>query len=253
MAEDERVIRLLSDVLAAREDGRALPALLCVRAMDDLRMDGVAATVLSTPEHRHVVYASDDEVVAVEDVQFTLGDGPVIEAYRDSRPVLVPDLRHESVSRWPMFGGASARTPAYAGVFAFPLLVGGAGPIGVLALYRRAPGPLHPQVAAEAQVMAHAVALAVVRQPPAAPDGLHELDDPEALAPSAQESVYEDGLTRWSGSEQVVYQAVGMVVARLRLTPYQALARLRAHAFANDTTLDAVAMAVVERRLRLED
>jgi hypothetical protein len=59
--------------------------------------------------------------------------------------------------------------------------------------------------------------------------------------------------SRWAGDEQVVYQAVGMVVAQLRVSPFEALARLRAHAFAEGRTLDEVAMAVVERRLLLEE
>ena len=99
----------------------------------------------------------------------------------------------------------------------------------------------------------------MVRQPPPEPDGVDGLDalvtvdDPDTATAPPEPVGYEDALARWSGAEQVVYQAVGMVVARLRLRPYEALARLRAHAFATDTTLDEVAMAVVERRLRLED
>lgn len=250
MAEDEQVVRLLADVLASLGQGRALPELLCRRAMVDLEVDAVAATLLSTPEHRHVVFASDDEVARVEDVQFTLGDGPVIEAYRDARPVLVPDLLHEPLARWLMFGESSARTPAYAGVFAFPLLVGDAGPIGVLAFYRRQAGELPPGTVARAQVVTGAVALAVVRQLPDEPDVLDGHDDPEA---AAERATTDPAFGRWSGAEQVVYQAVGMVVARLRLRPHEALARLRAHAFAQDVTLDEVALAVVERRLRLEE
>lgn len=243
MADQERVIRLLAAVLAQHTTETSLPELLCRRAMATLGMDAVAATLLSTPEHRHVVFASDAEVVGIEDMQFTLGDGPVIEAYRDNRPVMVPDLPHEALSRWPMFGEASARNVGYAGVFAFPLLVGDARPIGAMGLYRREAGALDHSAVADAQVIASAVALAVVRTPEVADD----LRDPE------QHGEPDGGLTRWSGSEQVVYQAVGMVVAQLRLHPYEALARLRAHAFADDTTLDEVALAVIERRLRLED
>ncbi len=250
MADEEQVIRLLAQVLAAREETQGLTELLCRRAMADLRMDGVAATVLSTPEHRHVVFASGDEVVAVEDVQFTLGDGPVVEAYRDRRPVLVADLPHEALARWPMFGEASARTPAYAGVFAFPLLVGDAGPVGVLALYRRRAVALAPAEVAEAQVLAQALALAVLRGPQVLAG---EAPDPDDLDAAAAPAPDDEPMGRWSGQEQVVYQAVGMVVAQLRVTPFEALARLRAHAFAYDQTLDAVAMAVVERRLRMED
>lgn len=253
MADDERVIRLFADALASRAGGRSVPELLCRRAMDDLQMDGVAVTVLSTPEHRHVVFASGSDVLDVEDVQFTLGDGPVIEAYRDRRAVLVPDLLHEPVGRWLLFGEAAARTPGYAGVFAFPLVAGDGGPVGVLALYRRLPGQMGPAAVGEAHVLAGALAMAMVRRTSEAAVEAEGLDDPEAAADSVGALGDEESPDRWSDAEQVVYQAVGMVVARHRLTPYEALARLRAHAFAHDTTLDEVALTVVERRLRLED
>ena len=50
----------------------------------------------------------------------------------------------------------------------------------------------------------------------------------------------------------VVHQASGMVAAQLDTTMAEGLIRLRAHAFANDLTLTAVAAAVVARRLRFE-
>ena len=49
-----------------------------------------------------------------------------------------------------------------------------------------------------------------------------------------------------------VYQATGMVMAQLGVGPAEALARLRAHAFANDLTASQVAWSIVERELSLE-
>lgn len=46
-----------------------------------------------------------------------------------------------------------------------------------------------------------------------------------------------------------VHQAIGMVVAQLRLRPDDAEALLRAHAYALDTTLADIADHVVMRRL----
>ena len=52
----------------------------------------------------------------------------------------------------------------------------------------------------------------------------------------------------WSDRAQV-HQAVGMVVAQLRVSTEDALAILRAHAFAEGTNLDVIAALILERRL----
>ncbi len=49
-----------------------------------------------------------------------------------------------------------------------------------------------------------------------------------------------------------VYQATGMLIAQLRLGPAEALARLRAYAFAHDRTATEVAWDIVERRLSFD-
>jgi len=51
----------------------------------------------------------------------------------------------------------------------------------------------------------------------------------------------------------VVHQAAGMVSAQLEASVGEALIRLRAHAFALDRPLAAVAEDVVARRLRFSD
>jgi len=51
----------------------------------------------------------------------------------------------------------------------------------------------------------------------------------------------------------VVHQASGMVAVQLGVGVGEALARLRAYAFANDRLLTEVAEAVVARKLRLDD
>jgi hypothetical protein len=47
-----------------------------------------------------------------------------------------------------------------------------------------------------------------------------------------------------------VYQATGMLIAQLEVSPDSALATLRAHAFVHDRPIDAVARDVVARTLR---
>jgi hypothetical protein len=52
----------------------------------------------------------------------------------------------------------------------------------------------------------------------------------------------------WSARAEV-HQATGMVIAQLRIPPDDALALLRAHAYAHDTTLAEIAHQVVTREL----
>ena len=121
-----------------------------------------------------------------------------------------------------------------AAVFAFPL-VQGAIRVGVLGLYRETPGSLSPGALADVLVCADA-ALLLLLNSRAGTDG-------------SGDGWPRDG---WSDDHAQVYQATGMVSAQRGVGLEEALALLRAYAFAHDLTLDEVAAAVVARRLRLD-
>ncbi len=74
------------------------------------------------------------------------------------------------------------------------------------------------------------------------------LDAQDAVAATAD----PDGLGGVVDAHYVVYQAQGMTMVDLGVSLVDALARLRAHAFAADRSLQDVARDVVEGRLRLE-
>lgn len=65
--------------------------------------------------------------------------------------------------------------------------------------------------------------------------------------PQSQADVAEAGGGSWT-SRAPINQAVGMVVAQLAVRPDDALALLRAHAFALDTDLLSMAIDIVQRR-----
>jgi hypothetical protein len=83
----------------------------------------------------------------------------------------------------------------------------------------------------EAQFLANAIGVAI------AGDKVAREDSPETI---------------WSARDRI-NQGTGMVVAQLAISPEDALALLRAHAFAQEATLDEVATAVLEKRLRFTD
>jgi hypothetical protein len=196
--------------------------------LDVLPVDGASISVMSGPRERETLYASDAVAAQIEDVQFSLGEGPCFEAFATRRPVLVPDLRAASTAAWPVFATAVTGLPIGA-IFAFPLQAGAIG-IGAIDLYRVRPGWLSGDelaVALEVVDLVTAVLLGVLLGETGDTDGLRGVLSP--------------------GREQV-HQATGMVLAAFDISAEEALARLRGHAFVTDRSLDDVARDIVNRK-----
>ena len=205
----------------------------CEVAAEVAGVDGAWLSVMSDPARRALVHATGRRAAELDELQFTLGEGPCADAFRSGSPVLVADLLAAGwPERWPGFTVTGGMTGA-AAMFAFPLVMG-AIRVGVLGLYRKTAGPLSPGALADVLVCADA-ALQLLLNSRAGMDG--DVDGRPG-----------DG---WSDDHAKVYQATGMVSAQRAVGPEEALALLRAHAFAHDLTLDEVAAAVVARRLRL--
>ncbi|MGW2824002.1 GAF domain-containing protein, partial [Streptomyces sp. NPDC001443] len=81
-----------------------------------------------------VLCASDGVAARLAEIQYTLGEGPCVEAVRLRAPVFAADLgRAPDSRRWPLFSVQAARAGVEA-VFSLPL--GGAGSaLGTLDLY----------------------------------------------------------------------------------------------------------------------
>ena len=169
----------------------------------------------------------------LEEMQFTFGEGPCIEAWSTRHVVLEPDLNGQGSRRWPGYGpAASAR--GVGSVFAFPLGVGSAC-IGSLDVYRTEPGPLSPLALQQGFWFTEiALRMILIGQRQAGP---------ERLAP-----VVHDALAY----RLEVYQAQGMVMVDLGVSLAEAMLRLRAHAFAEDRSLTDVAKDIVAGRLTLD-
>lgn len=86
------------------------------------------------------IAASSPSSRTLEELQFTLGEGPCIDAFASRRPVLVADLLAPGASRSPGCAPA-AHDQGVRAVFAFPLRAGAAR-AGAMNLYRDEPGPL---------------------------------------------------------------------------------------------------------------
>jgi hypothetical protein len=169
----------------------------------------------------------------IEQVQFTLGEGPCVDAHRQGRPVSEPDLAGAGSGRWAAFA-EPVLAAGVGAVFGFPLRVGAAR-LGALNLYRDRPGDLTDDQHADALALADVAAEVILLLQARAPAG--------TLA---------DELARSAELHLVVHQAAGMVAVQLGIGVADALVRLRAHSFAAGIPLQKVAEDVVARRLRFD-
>ncbi len=172
--------------------------------------------------------ASDSLGARLDELQFDLGEGPRWEAARSRMPVLLPYVRSMPHEKWPVFGKALTETDVQA-LFVFPLVVG-ALDIGVVELYRTAPGELNESGLGMARALADGAAWSLLRRV-LAPDDGDNLG--VGLSPSRRE----------------IHQATGMVLAQTGGTAADALLLLRGHAFAHGQTVRESSGDVLERRL----
>jgi GAF domain-containing protein/ANTAR domain-containing protein len=235
--------KTLAEIVA--DGGAAAPGRICEACVAVLPVSRAAVTMMASPNRQEPIYASDDVAAHLDELQFTLGEGPCVEAFTEGRPVLVPDLTDVTDSRWPMFVAAARRTSIRA-LYVLPLQVGAIG-IGVLDLYRDEPGMLLPAELAGALRAADAILWTLL--------GMRSGDPPDEAAPVMQPGRSADPHGWSTGSplnHTAVYQATGMIMAQLDVPAETALSRLRAHAFVHDRSIDDIARDVVARRLRFE-
>jgi hypothetical protein len=220
----------LSEAAAERT---SQPRRICELCVTMLGVTGAGISMVTETGNRGVVCATDDVAAEIEDLQFSLGEGPCVDAVRAGAPVLIPDLDRPgdvTIDRWPTFM-ASAESAGVRAVFAFPLRIGAIS-VGALDLYRDHPGELAEHELPAVLMAADAAALAL----------LH-------LSTGRDDPFSDDQVDR-STYQLQVHQATGMVKVQLGIAMDDAFLMLRARAFADGRPLADVATDVVERRLR---
>jgi hypothetical protein len=212
-----------------------IPARLCDVAVELLPVTG-ASVSLHSGGMPVQLGASSAQAAYVTEIQATLGDGPCQSAAASGVPVLACDLTEgQDVLRWPVFAQQATAAGVQA-VYSMPL-GNDTVCVGTLDLYRDTPGDLTDRDLRTARVVAGMMTVALMALP-----RVEEAGDP--------------GDERWlSGlatDQDQVYQAIGMIMAQLGVGTDEALARLRAHAFAHARAAVDVARDVVEHRLRFD-
>ena len=205
---------------------------LCRAVTHDRGLCGAAVTLFPDLGSHSVAAVSSATVRETEELQFDAGEGPTRDAYHGYRPVMAADLE-AFVGRWPGYAPAALKS-GVGGVFSMPLHVGAAR-LGALTLYWQRPQP--PQ-AADVRVALVFADLATEILVDASYAGAFEGVDP------ALHSALE--------THGHIYQAQGMVMVDLRVGLPEALARMRAHAYASGQDLAALASDILDGKTVLE-
>jgi len=239
MAESRagRIWRLVARQ-AGSDGGRPTVAHACAAAMPAVDVSGAWVTAASPPGPNHVMCVTGQVSEQLAELQVTLGEGPCQDVAGTGGPVLASDLgAGEAIGRWPGFAPAAQRLGAQA-AFAFPLRIGAIW-VGILGLYRETPGPLSPVQLRDALLLADTAAVLLL-------DGQARAADskPGRSTPGGQSA----DLARRRAE---IDQATGILTEQLGVGITEAFLRLRAHAYAHNRRLSAVARDIVAHRLRL--
>jgi len=228
----DRRARIQAALAAGGDVGRS-SARLCEVCAEVVGVSGAGVMLMSGDVPQGSLCTTDAVSALIEELQYTLGEGPCVDAYQTDRVVLEPDLADPDTPRWLAFRPKAVAAGARA-VFGFPVRLG-AVRLGALNLYDERPGSLSDDQHADALVMADVVAQWVLDVQAEAPPG--------ALAGQLE-----------AGGEFyfVVHNAAGVVSVQLGCTITEALIRLRAYAFSNDRLICDVAKDVVARTLRFD-
>ncbi|MEU5428411.1 ANTAR domain-containing protein [Streptomyces olivoreticuli] len=180
-----------------------------------------ALTLIGTDLSQLAVAASDRLSRTAQDLEYVLGAGPAREAARDRRPVAAvgPDVE----KCWPGYGSGLASL-GLSLVVAMPLTTP-VGCIGALTVFDPRPG------LAESGVFDEVAAA---------------LTDSVLLGPDADAGLYGDVDHR-----PVVHQAAGMLSEQVRCPVGDALALIKARAFALGEPPESIAQRIVSGDLKL--
>jgi hypothetical protein len=217
-----RTFRAQADRLGKHLPGVVVPELLVVVA-GALGARGAALTLLGSARYEESAIASDSTAAAAQELEFTLGEGPVHDA-AESRRLVVAD-EATMPARWTQYSRAVTELGVRS-VTAAPLCLS-ATCIGVLTAFDPADDTPATMVHGAARTLADTFLTATGQN--GAEWSLMAVDD-----------------------RRVVHQATGMIAARLRCSIGDALAVLRARAFAESEAIGVLARRVVDREVVFE-
>jgi hypothetical protein len=207
------------------------PNRLCEVATDVVGVTGAGVMLMSDDVPLGSLCSSNGISDLMEQWQYTLGEGPCVDAYTLDQVVTETDLAEPMTPRWFAFTPRALDIGVRA-VFGFPLRRRTAR-LGALNLYLDRPGGLDTDQFADAAVCAAFIA--------------HWVIDTQA---AATEGSLAEALDADSDFHYVVQNAAGMVSVQLGISVTDALVRIRAYAFSETRLVREVADDIVGRSLR---
>jgi hypothetical protein len=205
---------------------------ICQTIVALLPVHGASIALMDEGAGQAVACSSGPAAKAAQDLEFVLGEGPAVQAFDDGSPVRL-DEPDRLDSLWPHYSREVADL-CIGAIYSFPLRVDHVR-LGVLTLYRMAAGSIDEAAYADGLTMADLVTeFLLIAQSSATLDDLIGAPDEE-------------------DRRAVIHQATGAIAAHFGYGMNDALARLRARAFALDRPIDELADDVVTRSVRLID
>jgi hypothetical protein len=216
-----------------------LPTRLTQACLAVLPVDGAGLSLLDK-DFRVPIGASDNAAALAERLQFTLGEGPCMDAAFERR-VIVSD-REQLSERWPLYAHELFTRTDFHGIAAIPLALA-PETYAALDLFVTDSSRLGAVSLADVSTLGEEIvdALLLSQAVSALPgDGPSADSDPDWLrSPATRERTF-------------VWVAMGMMMTEFDLAPPDALALLRSYAYSSGTDLDRVAAELTSGGLELD-
>ncbi len=225
MTDKTGILNRLTVLVASGPRTLPLAERLAVACREMLEVRGVSLTIEVATPNRVTLAATDQVAAELEQLQDVVEEGPCWDAYLTGSPQAT-NLTALDDERWPQFTPAARHAVGPRAVFALPMRPD-EQVLGVLSAHLHQSSEL-PIGLESALFLADTVGAALLSDP--------QQHDPHGFAGP------------WSGRSQI-HQATGMIIAQLSLPATDALAILRAHAFAHNTTLDDIAEQLITHQL----
>lgn len=222
MQDRSDLLARLTKAVADTSSEAPLVTRLCTALVEIMGCNGGFLSVELGTSNRAVLCATDELADRLAVLQDVLHEGPSLDAHR--LQLVVTAAPEELPARWPQLAQAITSGGPAPYLLAIPMRPL-AEVFGVVTLHGSGPLPEDEELA-EAQFLTDAVGVALA-------GGLQRAEETD---------------DQWFDRDQV-NQAVGMVVAQLRIRPDDALALLRAHAFTRNMSVSDIAGQVVSGAL----
>lgn len=221
-----------------RRRGVAAADRLCGACVVLFGIDAAAISLVFDGTNAGTLGASGALARRYDELQFTIGEGPCLDAVAHHAPVVVVDLADPDETRWPAYGSAMLAQQIRS-VYAMPVMLAGEY-IGALDLFHSTPIMLGTDQRVGVMTAAELAQMPLL----------------DLVSEDLQAAVNDPDSDAWTElntlSRAEVNQATGMLMAQLIIDAPEALARLRAHAYASGRATTEIARDILNRQLRLE-